>query len=691
LAALVLKHASPGIPDTYQGTELWDLSMVDPDNRRPVDYPVRLGFLEEIKGEVIDLSELWRTAPTGKIKLFFLKQLLQLRQLYPDVFAKGQYLPLHVKGKYAENVIAFARHYKNDWLVFVLPINISSMVDSDEDEIENVDWADTYVVLPKAIPNEYKDWLRDKLDSTTAELKLNKVLKVLPFAALHFKKEERKRGAGILMHVSSLPSTYGIGDFGPAARTFLDFLAAAGQKYWQVLPMNPLTKEQSYSPYSATSVMAGNVLLISPDLLFAQGLISRADLDDHARKTKRTVSYENVEVIKHELLSIAFKNFKGAGESLALQESFTKFLEEEAYWLDDYALYEVLKAVNGGKPWSEWTMEHKTRNQSALEAVLDQNALDLEAVKWQQFVFAEQWAQIREYASLLDIKLIGDLPFYAALDSAEVWANPHLFNVDNEGNVIGIAGVPPDYFNEDGQLWGMPVYNWESMKAEQYQWWIRRIAKNVNLYDLIRLDHFRAFADYWEVPADSETAKTGAWKTGPGADFFNALAEHFGELPLIAEDLGEITPDVFALRNQFNLPGMKVMQFAFGDDMADSIHAPHNMTSDNCIAYTGTHDNNTTRGWYEEEADSSTKLRLEQYTDKKINKNNAVETLIRIAYASVAKIVVVPVQDVLNKDSKARMNTPSSIKGNWMWRLKPEDLDQKIQEKLLTFTKLYGR
>ncbi|MEJ7556705.1 MAG: malto-oligosyltrehalose synthase [Pedobacter sp.] len=691
LAALLLKHASPGIPDTYQGTELWDLSMVDPDNRRPVDYEVRLKFLIETNKEVVELPELWSTASTGKIKLYFLKQLLQLRQSYPEVFSKGQYLPLQIKGKYADNAIAFVRHYQNDWLVFVLPVNISGMLDADEEEVVNIDWSDTYVVLPKAIPSEYKDWLRDKSDSTTTELKLDKVLKVLPFAALHFKNVERKRAAGVLMHVSSLPSTYGIGDLGPTAKSFLDFLAASGQKYWQVLPMNPLTQEQAYSPYSATSVMAGNVLLISPELLFAQGLISQNDLEEHARKTERKVSYERVEVIKQELLSIAFKNFKRSAGQLGLQKPFEKYCEQESFWLNDYALYEVLKTVNSGKQWSDWDIKHKTRDQSALDQALEKYTLELEAIKWQQFVFTEQWAQIREYASMLNVKLVGDLPFYAALDSAEVWANPHLFNVDKEGHVLGIAGVPPDYFNEDGQLWGMPVYNWESMKEEQYQWWIRRIAKNIELYDLIRLDHFRAFADYWEVPADSETAKNGTWKDGPGADFFNALVEHFGELPLIAEDLGEITPEVFALRDQFGLPGMKVLQFAFGEDIADSIHAPHNMSSDNCIAYTGTHDNNTTRGWYEEEADSATKARLEQYTDKKINKNNAVETLIRLAYASAAKIVIVPVQDLLNKDSKARMNTPASTKGNWMWRLKPDDLDTKIQEKLLAFTKLYGR
>jgi malto-oligosyltrehalose synthase/4-alpha-glucanotransferase len=691
LAALVLKQATPGIPDTYQGTELWDLSMVDPDNRRPVDYECRSGYLEAVTTEVIELPELWRTATSGKIKLMFLELLLQLRKQHPEVFAKGEYLPLEVKGKFSSHVIAFARHYKNDWIVFALPINIGAMLEGDEQQILDIDWDDTALELPKAIPFEYKDLLREKDGNCTAELQLKKVFKDLPFAILHFNKKEKKRAAGVLVHVSSLPSAYGIGDFGTSSKAFLDYLAAAGQGYWQVLPMNPLTNEQSYSPYSATSVLAGNILFISPDILFSQGLISQSDLNDLQQKAKRHVKYELVEESKKQLLAIAFENFKASTEHLNLQKSFLEFCTKESYWLDDYALYEVLKVANEGRPWSQWIKEHKNRDLKALKIATAQYALELEAIKWQQFTFESQWEQVRDQASRLNIKLIGDLPFYAALDSADVWANPQLFNINAEGEVLGVAGVPPDYFNEEGQLWGMPVYNWEAMKGEHYQWWIRRIAKNIKLYDLIRLDHFRAFAGFWEVPASSETAKNGTWKKGPGSDFFKAMLKEFGNLPIIAEDLGEITADVFALRDEFKLPGMKVMQFAFGEDMADSIHSPHNMSSDNCIAYTGTHDNNTTKGWFDDEADSSTKIRLEQYTDKKINNRNAVETLIRIAYASTAKIVIIPVQDLLNKGSKARMNTPASTENNWTWRLKPEELNKKIQGKLLTFTKLYGR
>lgn len=691
LAALLLKHGCPGVPDTYQGNELWDLSMVDPDNRRPVDYPLRNQFLNEITKDIVELPELWRTAPTGKIKLFFLKQLLSLRNKFPEVFNQGIYQPLSIEGKFADHIIAFARRYKNDWLVFAIPLNMSGMLDGNPQAIEQIDWEDTRIVLPAGIPNTFKDILRDEKGKTDRQLSLKNALKDLPFAILHLQKETRKRAAGVLMHVSSLPSSYGIGDFGPSATAFLNFLAASGQKYWQVLPMNPLTREQSYSPYSATSVMAGNVLLISPELLAAQGLIAPADLADHARKVKREVSYEKVEFLKHQLLAKAFDTFSKSGAQLNLQQQFNKYCADESHWLNDYALYEVFKAVQDGKPWFEWEEKYKTRNPRALKIASADHEQRISAIKWQQFIFAQQWAQLRSHASTLNIQIIGDLPFYAALDSADVWANPNLFNIDQDGKVIGVAGVPPDYFNADGQLWGMPVYNWEAMNASQYEWWIQRIAKNIKLYDLIRLDHFRAFAAYWEVPAGSETAITGSWKPGPGADFFSALRKAFGKLPIIAEDLGEITPDVFALRDQFELPGMKVMQFAFGEDIADSIHAPHNFPGDNCIAYTGTHDNNTTLGWFEQEADDDTKNRLAKYTDKKITRHNVVDTLIRLAYASTAKIVIVAVQDLLNKDSKARMNTPASIQGNWMWRLKAKDLTEKIQQRLLTYTNLYGR
>ncbi|MHA4894123.1 malto-oligosyltrehalose synthase [Pedobacter sp. PWIIR3] len=685
LAALIIKHGTPGIPDTYQGSEFWDLSFVDPDNRRPVDYELRNKFLKEIEKDVIELPELWRNAASGKIKLFFLNQLLQLRNRLPDVFEKGTYQPLEVSGKYSANVFAFARRYQNDYLIFAVPLNFSAL----NDEIVQpgkADWEDTSIVLPDFIAGECHDCLKDLQVKTGNSLRLGQVFDELPFAVLHFKKPAHKRSAGILLHVSSLPSPYGIGDFGPSASSFLSFLAAAGQKYWQLLPMNPLAEEQSYSPYSATSVMAGNVLLISPDLLLKDGLLDQADLDSHARKTRRKVSFELAEQLKQELLTKAWQNFRQTD-----QQDFEKFCAAQAGWLDDDALYQVLKKLHSGRPWFDWPKAFKQRSANALTVISETRHEMITEIKWQQYQFFRQWAKIRQEAAVLNIQLIGDMPFYAALDSADVWANPQLFQIDNNGKVLGVAGVPPDYFNADGQMWGMPVYNWSAMAKQKYRWWIQRIERNIALYDLVRLDHFRAFVDYWEIPAQSESAKSGSWKSGPSTQFFNAMVSHFGQLPFIAEDLGEITPEVFQLRDQFALPGMKVLQFAFGEDLPESIHAPHNYNTDNCIVYTGTHDNNTTLGWYLEETDLDTRTRLSQYIRKKVSKSNVNAELIAMAYASVAKIAIIPMQDLLNKDGRARMNTPASVKGNWMWRLKPGDLNQGIQKKLHQLAELFGR
>lgn len=687
IAALILKHGCPGISDTYQGTELWDLSMVDPDNRRPVDYQARLSFLDELDKEIIELPELWRTAANGKIKLYLLNRLLQLRRQFSNVFSEGAYLPLTIVGRFSRNVFAFARKYKDHVLIFAIPINLNAVIDAKFKEIGFEDWDDTRIVLPEYLEGKYTDQIRAEDEVVPKDLKLNDLFKSLPFSILHAKLPQQKRGAGILMHVSSLPSKFEIGDFGPTASSFIAFLAASGQKYWQVLPMNPLAKQQSFSPYSATSVMAGNILLISPELLYEDGLLSEGDLEKHAHKAKRKVSYEKVENIKLHLLSVAFKNF----QRKANQTDFIAFCKSEAYWLENYATYVVLKSTFNDRPWVEWPNVYRRRSAKAIAAFQESNQSDIEAVKWQQYIFFKQWKSLRKEAAISGIKFIGDLPFYAALDSADVWSNPEFFNIDQEGKVLGIAGVPPDYFNADGQLWGMPVYNWKAMAKQKYKWWIQRIAKNMECYDLIRLDHFRAFASYWEVPAGSESAKSGSWQPGPGTKLFDALAGYFGELPLIAEDLGEITADVFELRDHFKLPGMKVLQFAFGEDMADSIHAPHNFKTDNCVVYTGTHDNNTTLGWYEEEADAETKLRMAQYLNTKVTAKNNVELLIREAYASVAAIAIVPIQDLLNKPSKARMNTPASVDGNWMWRVKKSDFTQDTQAKLLRLARLYGR
>jgi malto-oligosyltrehalose synthase/4-alpha-glucanotransferase len=683
LAALLLKFGCPGVPDIYQGDGLWDLSMVDPDNRRPVDFASRMQYLTELKQENPGLQNLWQQGANGKIKLFLLHRLLLLRNEYPQLFAEGIYLPLTVKGKYAANVLAFARRYKNDWMVFVLPVNITAILPADPMEISAFLWDDTRIVLPEEIPQKFQEQLRGIRGNASQELHVKTFFTDLPMAVLHFQHVHHKRGAGILMPVHSLPSAYGIGDFGPEARKFIDFLAAAGQKYWQVLPLNPINATQAYSPYSALSVMAGNNLFISPELLLKDGLLSEEDLQPAVNLTTKKVKYPQVEKSKAALLALAYKNFEARGQEAGLKADFSIFCAEEAYWLDDYALFEVLRDSNPGKPWFKWLKGTHDAQQSPL----------LNEIKWQQFIFHQQWVKLKKYANSLNIQIIGDLPFYASLDSADVWAKPELFSMDKQGNVQGMAGVPPDYFNKDGQLWGMPVYNWEKMARENYKWWVLRMRKNMEMYDLIRLDHFRAFSEYWEVPAGSETAKTGSWKPGPGMKFFDTLRKHFDHLPFLAEDLGEINDAVHKLRDDLKLPGMKVLQFAFYDDAADTIHAPHNFLNQYSVVYTGTHDNNTILGWYEEDISKEVKKRISNYVGQKVNKQNINTVMIRLAYSSIARIAIIPMQDILGKGAKARMNTPASVKKNWIWRLRPDSLSitNSLEKMLKEMVGLYGR
>ncbi|WP_285009714.1 malto-oligosyltrehalose synthase [Pedobacter faecalis] len=690
LAALIIKMCSPGIPDTYQGTEFWDLSMVDPDNRRAVDYTLRSAYLQEFETGDVALTSLWSEAHTGKVKLLLLHKLLQLRLKYPALFSEGDYLPVEVKGKYASSVVSFARRYDQEWVICIVPVSLVSITATGAVELFEVDWADTRLVLPKAFPGEYQQLLQSAKGKASRELPLSEIFADMPFSLIYAKTPPSERGAGILMHISSLPSAFGIGDFGPAAADFLQFLARAGQKYWQVLPMNPLTEDQAYSPYSATSVMAGNTLLISPELLHQEGLLDDEDIRKNWSRAKKKISYQPVEQLKKKLLAKAYRKYKEKLDG-AEDQAFEEFCQQESPWLSDYALYEGIKSAHQGRAWFDWPAPLRNRDEKALAAFEGEHQDMLREIRWQQYVFFKQWHELRQTARVLGIQLIGDLPFYTAYDSADVWANRAYFSVSPQGKLKGVAGVPPDYFNADGQLWGMPVYNWKAMAKDKYRWWVDRIAKNLELYDIIRLDHFRAFAAYWEVPAQASTAKEGSWVQGPGQALFDAFVKRFGQLPFIAEDLGEITEDVYQLRDQYALPGMKVLQFGFGEDMPESIHTPHNYPDSNCIVYTGTHDNNTMQGWYEQEADGATGKRLEQYAGHKVTGYNVVETMMRLAYASVAKIAIVPVQDVLAKRAKARMNTPATIKGNWAWRLKHKELDAKLENRLFRLARLYRR
>ncbi len=498
-----------------------------------------------------------------------------------------------------------------------------------------------------------------------------------------------ERGAGILLHISSLPSVFGIGDLGPEAKNFADFLVRSHQKYWQLLPLNPTEKAQQHSPYSSISSQAGNILFISPHLLVEEGLLHFSEVEASALPEEAITDYEQAKKIKDKLLGLAWKNYS-EGAANHLKNDFDTFKILASRWLNDFALYEVLKKINGDQAWFDWNEEHKHRGANALLQVQEFHAGELEKIKFFQFLFSRQWEQLKKYCNQQGIRLIGDLPFYVSYDSADVWSFPQFFSVDRQGKMTGVAGVPPDAFSDGGQLWGMPVFKWEILRKENYAWWLERLRRNMELFDFIRLDHFRAFSAYWEVPAGSLNAKNGKWQPGPGIDFFTAVKHEFGQLPFIAEDLGDIDNPVIHLREQFHLPGMKVLQFAFGAGFSRSEHIPHHHEK-NFIVYTGTHDNNTTRGWFDNDADELTRRSMEQYTGHEVPASDASSVLSRMAYASVASTVILPMQDVLNLDGTARMNLPATMNNNWIWKLITGQLNEEHEMMLRHLAVTYNR
>lgn len=502
--------------------------------------------------------------------------------------------------------------------------------------------------------------------------------------------EASGRSAGILMHITSLPSAYGIGDFGPEALKFADFLHRTHQRYWQILPLNPAGKAEGYSPYGSISSMAGNTLLISPELLAKMRLLSPRMAKNYRLPCTDRVAYEEAEEAKSVLLEHGYRRFVKNGTAL-LKHQFLQFCKKESYWLEDFALYAVLKQAHNNLPWYQWPESFRSRHQNELRRFSNEHPDQLSKVKWLQFIFSIQWMHLKAYCDTRNIRLFGDLPFYVNYDSADVWAHPSIFKIDSKGRILGVAGVPPDYFNDNGQLWGMPVFRWNVLRKKNYAWWVQRIRKNFEHFDLVRLDHFRAFADYWEVPARSKTARPGKWKKGPGADFFNVLEKALGKRPaFVAEDLGDINERVYKLRDEFGFPGMKVLQFAFGDNMPSSDYIPHNHKV-NFIVYTGTHDNNTTNGWFRQQAGKTERRNLQRYTGNVVNEKNVHQVLSRMAYASVARVAILPIQDILGLGERARMNVPASIRGNWQWRLKPGMLSLAVEHQLTDWTYLYNR
>lgn len=492
-----------------------------------------------------------------------------------------------------------------------------------------------------------------------------------------------ERASGILLHPTSLPGPYGIGTLGQSAFDFIEFLVDAGQTYWQILPLGPTGYADS--PYQCFSAHAGNPNLIDLDNLINEGLLEKKDLEGFPVFPADKVNYEAIQDARHPLLRKAFTRFQQRADDLQ-KLAYRNFQKEQSKWLPDYALFRAIKENRDQKPWYAWEEPLKKRDPEALKAM--QNALseEIEFHKFMQFLFLRQWLEVKQYARKNKIRIIGDIPLYVAHDSADAWSNPDIFEFDEDLDPVRVGGVPPDYFSETGQLWGNPLFRWDVLKSTGYRWWIDRIRTNLFLYDVIRIDHFRGFAAYWAVPYGDKTAINGEWIKCPGKDFFENLQAEFGELAIIAEDLGVITPDVEEIRDGFGLPGMKILQFAFDSAEAND-YLPHNYPK-NCVVYTGTHDNDTITGWFSSAAEEDRRYVLDYLHCKE---ENIHWSFIRLAMASVAYTAIFPMQDLLGLRTDARMNLPGTTQNNWQWRARAEHFSDELASRFAAITKLYGR
>jgi 4-alpha-glucanotransferase len=491
------------------------------------------------------------------------------------------------------------------------------------------------------------------------------------------------RASGILLHPTSLPGPFGIGDIGPQAHDWIDFLAEAGCTLWQVLPLGPTGYGDS--PYQCFSAFAGNPYLISLQALVEEGLLTSDDLADSPAFPELEVDYGAVIEWKLKVLGLAFNKFQGqTGESL--YPEFTHFREQQREWLEDFSLFMALKDIHQGAPWNSWDLPLRDRDPQSLASARREFAGSVEKHAFWQFLFFRQWDKLRAYAHQNQIMIIGDAPIFVAHDSADVWAHQELFYLDDLKRPKVQAGVPPDYFSPTGQLWGNPLYRWRIHRESGYRWWIQRLRSVLGMVDLVRLDHFRGFAGYWQVSGRAKTAEKGRWVKAPGKDFLTMLKKELGELPIIAEDLGVITADVVALREKYSLPGMKIMQFAFGGNPKDPF-LPHNYP-DHCVVYTGTHDNDTARGWYERVPEEERRF-YRRYLDR--DGGNVAWDLIRACWASVAIFALAPMQDFLDLGNEARMNYPGNPSGNWKWRMGADDLSEDLKERIYEINFLYDR
>jgi len=490
-----------------------------------------------------------------------------------------------------------------------------------------------------------------------------------------------KRSAGILLHPSSLPGPDGIGDLGPEAFRWISFLKETGCSLWQVLPLGPTGYGDS--PYQCFSAFAGNPYLISPSLLVDDEFLEMSDLEQRPEFFDNQVDFGKVIQWKLDLLQKSYETFK---KKKLLKKEFEAFKNSEQDWLLDFALFMSIKETFGGASWETWEKKFRIRDKETLYHFKENNQEKIESHMFRQFIFFRQWTNLKKYANENDIKIIGDIPIFVSFDSADAWSHPDLFFFNSDLKPTVVAGVPPDYFSATGQLWGNPLYRWEKHKATGYNWWVKRIIATLRLYDVVRLDHFRGFVNYWEIPAGKPTAEIGRWVPGPGADFFNVLLSELGKLPIIAEDLGEISNEVFELRDLFDLPGMKICQFAFSGDPTD-LFLPHNYPV-NCVAYSGTHDNDTALGWYLS-APEGEKDFYRKYLAR--SGDNVSWDLIRAVWASVASTAIAPLQDFLKLDSAGRMNFPGRASGNWSWRVTADLINSQLASQIAEINFVYGR
>ncbi|MDQ3063420.1 MAG: 4-alpha-glucanotransferase [Acidobacteriota bacterium] len=490
------------------------------------------------------------------------------------------------------------------------------------------------------------------------------------------------RASGILLHPTSLPSRFGIGDFGDEAYKFIDFLQQAGQTYWQILPLGPTGYGDS--PYSSFSAFAGNTLLVAPQKIVEDGFLTEEETIERPYFSVERVDFGSVIEWKNNLLKLAFQRFRQTTDE-AVADSFHKFCDANNFWLEDYALYRAIKKQNQDS-WQNWDAPLKLRQPEALSKAKQELDEEMFAQKFYQYLFYKQWFDLKRYANERGVKIVGDVPIFVAFDSCDVWCNPSQFKLNEDGSPRVVSGVPPDYFSNTGQLWGNPIYNWEEMQADGFRWWIDRMRFIFQTVDVVRVDHFRGFEACWEVPGTDRTAETGRWVHAPGDELFAALRNALGDLPMLAEDLGVITPEVERLRDSIGLPGMRILLFAFGGD-SHSNYLPHNYIK-NSVVYTGNHDNDTVVGWFK-----STNKRERDFCLKylKSNKREINWDFIRAAFSSVADTAIVPLQDVLGLGNEARMNLPSSYSGNWNWRCKQSDFTEEISQKLKEMTEIFQR